>query len=390
MLQQVVLSYIAAGWPRSDIVIIDNSGTMDSNNNGRLSPDNPFFLDYRLFRQRYGVSILQTPTLLSFAQLQNFMLRQALSRNWAYYFWSHMDIAIMSDESARPYKSFYQRVLEVLDSSALGTEQSVLPNAVPTPGTEELRETGLMRRSTKVMDADLNAERTKQLPKSKGWAVKFFDFDNLVLVNVEAWHVIGAWDTFIPYYGSDCDFYARLKMHGFTRDEVSAGDIFDIADAVADPEQRFFPRAATRASGEYGSGSSVDDGGLEPSHGALNSRRYQELRADLGELAERKQTNRQGRNTWQLDVSGAARRAAPEPWSYDARGFQHAWWATSDFGRSLYVQKWGTMECDLVKDGRTLEDMWQRDYLEVDSKEWRKRLAQEEHYSDILAETPIR
>ena len=42
MLQQTLLSYIAAGWPREDIIVVDNSGTMDANPQSHLSPSNPF------------------------------------------------------------------------------------------------------------------------------------------------------------------------------------------------------------------------------------------------------------------------------------------------------------------------------------------------------------
>jgi hypothetical protein len=81
MLQQTVLGCIAGGWPREDIIIIDNSGTFDANSRSLLSEENPFFLNYPLFRYRYGVSIQQTPTLLNFAQLQNFIIRMGFARN---------------------------------------------------------------------------------------------------------------------------------------------------------------------------------------------------------------------------------------------------------------------------------------------------------------------
>ncbi|KAL7793009.1 hypothetical protein V8C37DRAFT_379001 [Trichoderma ceciliae] len=115
MLRQTVLGYIASGWPREDIIIVDNSGTADANDLKLLSRSNPFFLDYNLFRYRYGVSILQTPVLLNFAQLQNFMMRVAMARHWPYFFWGHMDVGVLSYEEETPYTSLYQRVLKILD-----------------------------------------------------------------------------------------------------------------------------------------------------------------------------------------------------------------------------------------------------------------------------------
>lgn len=114
MLRQTVLGYIAAGWPPSDVIIIENTGVLDANSRAQLSVENPFFLDHDLFRNRYGVSILQTPVLLNFAQLQNYMLQIALRRNWRYFFWSPMDVGILSKEDAIPYKSFYQSVTDIL------------------------------------------------------------------------------------------------------------------------------------------------------------------------------------------------------------------------------------------------------------------------------------
>jgi hypothetical protein len=114
MMPQAVLGYIAGGWPREDIIIIDNSGTFDANSRGLLSEDNPLFLDYPLLRYHYGVCIQQTPTLLNFARLQNFIMRMAFARNCEYYFWSHIDVGILSKEDVMPYKPFYHRVLEIL------------------------------------------------------------------------------------------------------------------------------------------------------------------------------------------------------------------------------------------------------------------------------------
>ena len=174
MLVQTVLSYVAAGWPREDIIIIDNSGTMDANPLQQLSLTNPFYLDYENLRTRYGVSIIQTPTLLTFSQLQNFLLRLALAHNWRFYFWSHMDVAVLSDESATPFSSFHQRVLSILAELHISS-----------------------------LDA-------ATAPEHDTWALKYFTYDWLTLINVGPWRNIGAWDNFIPYYASDCDAYSRL------------------------------------------------------------------------------------------------------------------------------------------------------------------------------------
>lgn len=298
MLIQAVLSYIAAGWPRSDIIVVDNSGTMDANLRNDLTKANPFFLDYNILRSRYGVSILQTPTYLSFAQLQNFFLRTAMAHGWPYFFWSHMDIAVLSDERRKPYRSFYGGVIDLL--AELGYHNADTP-------------TLFLRRD---------------------WAVKFFMFDWLTLVNVEAWRTIGAWDTFIPFYATDCDAYFRLAMHGFTADEVRAGNIYDMSLALKNPEARFFPKSKNET---------------------LNSFRYQKLQEDLKDISDLKQEG--DRNEWQAKNGGRALTGGKgEAWTYNPQAFDLMWWLTAAHGRSVFVKKWGTTWCAPQRENVTLRD----------------------------------
>lgn len=412
MLTQAVLSYIAAGWPREDIVIIDNSGTLDSNNRGALSQGNPFFLDYEKFRKRYGVSILQTPTLLNFAQLQNFMLRQALARNWPFYFWSHMDVAVLSAEEFKPFRSFYQRVLNVLYGSGLDAYDVQAPEArleeenIPplqnismtsdwaTEDDGQGRFKSLIPEMTPHRDfTELRISRRflRQWPKKNlKWAVKFFQFDNLVLVNVEAWRKIGAWDTFIPYYHSDCDYYGRLLMHGFRRDEHSVGYIMDIADVVQDPENRFFPGESFVARKKWTWGASGWPERIEPAGGKLNSHRYSWLKDDLSIMVKTKNNAVWGRNSWQ-DRAEHLTRDSIEPWSYDAKAFRSAWWDTAAAGRSMFVRKWGTFECNIMQTAnKTLDDAWAQLYLDPNSAAFQERKKETDKWLKYANEGPIR
>lgn len=88
LLQQTVVSYINSGWPPEDIYVVENTGVMHSNRDGLLGLQNPFFLNHTRLHM-LGVNILVTPTLLTFAQLQNFYLYTSLEKNWDHYFWSH-------------------------------------------------------------------------------------------------------------------------------------------------------------------------------------------------------------------------------------------------------------------------------------------------------------
>lgn len=87
LLQQVVVSYITSGWPPEDIYVVENTGVMDSNKQGRLSLQNPFFLNHTRLGM-LGVNVLVTPTLLTFAQLQSYYMFHSISHNWTTYFWS--------------------------------------------------------------------------------------------------------------------------------------------------------------------------------------------------------------------------------------------------------------------------------------------------------------
>ncbi|KAK8167752.1 hypothetical protein BKA80DRAFT_252413 [Phyllosticta citrichinensis] len=361
MLRQAVLGYIAAGWPREDIVIIDNGGTLDASSSGVLSRDNPFFVDYELYRKRYGVAILQTATLQNFAQLQNFFLRLAISQGWPYFFWSHMDVGIIGDEATSPYKSFYEKVLDVLDQST-----------APHPNHNI------------TWSINLNETRATM----GNWAIKFFQFDNLALVNVDAWRTIGQWDTFVPYYNTDCDAYARVLFHGYTKDDVSAGHIFDVADQLSDDldeiEAKLFPAsqlslnasAAALQLAQYRAEVAAlqNESFIAPSQAVYspgqfllnvpdmrpNSARFQRLFNDFAAMQTKKYSTE--RNSWQDMQKGGK----GEPWTYDPRGFQRAWWETAGYGRNLYTKKWGTLDCRLSK--VKLADEWASEYPELHPK----------------------
>jgi hypothetical protein len=295
LLEQTVLSYISTGWPREDIIVVDNSGTMDANNRRLLSQGNPFYLDHTLYRSTYGVSILQTPTLYTFSQLMNLYLRISMTQHWSIYFWSHQDVAVLSDETAVPYRSFYHRILDIL--ADLGV---------------------------KSLDSTQNTNRDQK------WALKFFAYDWLTLINVEPWRTIGQWDPFIPYYTADCDAYSRITLHGFTKDDVNAGHVFDVSETV--PVTSFFPSDP-----------------LEAPH----SQRFRDLKDQLDALMKKKWHDKEAsRNQWQGKENGGK----GEAWAYDPTGFQTMWWETSQLGRTLYKKKWGTDECRLEDHGITLSD----------------------------------
>ncbi|KAK6353441.1 hypothetical protein TWF696_005404 [Orbilia brochopaga] len=296
VLEQAVLSYIAAGWPRSDIIVIENTGTMDANPKGLLTPSNPFYLNYDLLRRRYGVSILQTPTLLSFAQLQNYMIATAMSKGWTHYYWGYMDTAVTSNEASAPFKSFYHKIVDNL---------------------WELKAT---------MGPDAGEDR---------WAVQFCGEEWLTLVNVGALESVGAWDTFIPYSGSDCDWYERVRLAGLVvHEHGSAGKIFDVHRSLENPEEKFF--------------------GLKGENEKVNSKRFRALVKELQRIEDDRNDHTLKEELGEMGGDG-------EPWTYNAKAFQMVLSEAVKSGGDIYGRKWGTHSCSLIDSGKTLKDAWARD-----------------------------
>jgi hypothetical protein len=406
MIRQTVLSYIAGGWPRADIIVVDNTGTMDANPLGDLTSENPFYLNYDRFRRKYGVAIIQTPTLLNFAQLQNFMLRIALMRKWPYYFWTHQDVAVLSGEEFKPYKSFYHRIIDALDASDVdqwsikAPQKGLVMGGKPASTTHVTAPQGIsgttFGRGSHV-EAAYEAKKTKRgiisFGKKPKWGAKFFAYDYLSLVNVQAWRETGQWDPFIPYYNTDCDFYARMDMAGYKIEEALAGHVFDVAETVQDPEERFFPGSSASSRKKWSMTASDPK-----SEGQLNSGRFKWLRAELQAAQDRKLANELGRNSWQssgLDSREQRPNGKPvwkklQPWTYEPRGFQTAWWNTADAGRRQYIRKWGTVECDLKAENKTMDDMWLLQYVEPGTEVYKVRKKQEDHFMAQMNSRPIR
>ena len=204
MLLQTVVSYIVAGWPPDQIYVVENTGAQRANEQGLLSPQHPFYLNHTTLTARLGVRVLRTPVLLSFAQLQNFYLALALERGWPYYFWSHMDVLALSHEDG------------------LGDDDAARARTrAGQPGYRSLY--------ARCLD-----ELVRARADDPRWALRFFAYDHLTLQNPRALEDVGAWDTLIPYYMTDCDFYSRLAMRGWSQADANCGIITDTSSHLDD------------------------------------------------------------------------------------------------------------------------------------------------------------
>ena len=400
LLQQVVISYITAGWPPEDIYVIENTGTFDANRRGLLSSSNPFYLDYHRLTKIFGVNVVTTPSLQTFAQLQNFYLSEAINSNHSYYFWGHMDVVAQTHEDIKPYRSLYQIAVDTI-------RESMAPDYGTDPETGE----------------------------RKQWAIRFFSYDWLAMVNVESYVKVGGWDTMIGYYGTDCDMHSRLAMNDLTMPVADAGQVFDVGRSLDDLEVLYRRKKKTGASKEKSEKTGKtekkeprDTGEIEDpkykqdlnapkvsavvaaiasktptaeaakpkankddppgafsgngdeisfthrstsstksssASGAnadylstteedeIGSPNWTALQETLEAMAEEKRQDPY-RNSWQLKQRGGE----GDPYYYDADGWEQALQMTIDMGRKIMDEKWGHRGCDLQESGLKEGDQW--------------------------------
>lgn len=327
LLQQVVVSYITAGWPPEDIYVVENTGVMNSNRDGKLTLQNPFFLDHKRLIKILGINVLITPTLLTFAQLQNFYTYTAVQKQWDQYFWAHMDTVMVSDEEwetdsyrghkeEHQYVSAYLRALEVL-------RESMDPSYGPTGPL----------------------------------ATRWFSYDRLALVRTQAFVDVGGWDTLIPFYMTDCDMHERLWMNNMSIEGAEAGKVWDLDTALDDLEILYHRGPLEESSKE------------KPSK---KSPKYQEILHKLDDMQNAKGSREGGRNTWQASQKGGQ----GEPFYRDSEGFEKGIRMTMEFGRNIFEEKWGRGPCNLRDVGMVDSDAWRV------VKDWEKPEVQKQARKD--------
>ncbi|ESZ92162.1 hypothetical protein SBOR_7457 [Sclerotinia borealis F-4128] len=364
LLQQVVVSYITAGWPPEDIYVVENTGVMHSNKDGQLSLQNPFFLNHTRLNM-LGVNILITPTLFTFAQIQNYFLWTAIENQWPTYFWSHMDLAILSFE----------------DQWIASHPDELHPSPLNFPSLYDHCITALRNVTTP------NPETGLVTP----WALEFFSYDRLALVNTDSYQKVGGWDTMIPFYGTDCDMHERLAMEGFEMRDWPAGAIWDVASSLDDLEVLYRkkggpvpsfvdPNAIEEELAQINTTTS-DSSPTEPDNtsnlqprdinlnlGTLFSDKkhkqwhdepiaqesWKKLLEVLDRMGWSKGANKNGRNTWQGRQVGGVN----DPYYRDSEGFELGIQMQIEHGRKVFAEKWGHRDCDLRAQGLGPGDAW--------------------------------
>lgn len=372
LLQQVVVGYITAGWPPEDIYVVENTGTFDANKKGLLTSQNPFYLDYHRLTKLFGVNVITTPSLQTFAQLQNLYLSEAMNNNLTHYFWAHMDTVPQSHEDIQPYKSFYAIAVDVIRESF-------------SPSYEA----------------------------HDRWAVRFFSYDWLALVNVKNYMKIGGWDTMIGYYGTDCDMHGRFALNGLESPIADAGQVFDVGRSLDDLQVLYRRKEEAKVQREaedektaviVGEHGKVTIGGPANSTTAppppdkptapesleylssteedtIGGPGWTALQTTLESLADEKRKDPY-RNSWQLKQAGGQ----GEPFYYDADGWEKALQLTIAAGVEIYEQKWGHKGCDIQHVGLQEGDQWLvgKDGTWACEREGGKRKCKERGEEDVV------
>ncbi|KAK3695644.1 hypothetical protein B0T22DRAFT_488923 [Podospora appendiculata] len=404
ILLQAVVSYITAGWPAEHIYVVENTGVHNKNREGKLSLQNQFFLNHTTL-ERLGVRVIQTPVLLTFAQLQNFFLSVAYQRNFPHYLYSHQDVLVFSPEDGRDtYNRPANRGYDFYDEKE--KEELMNPQKAGQPGYRTIYE---------------NCLRELQVVTKRGekWGFRWFQYDHLTMVNREAVEAVGGWDPFIPYYSSDCDINGKLAMGGWTMKSRHVGLINDISSTLTDlevlyrnprltpnftdpnpfsPEQEaeFAERMAKMAAEEKAKAeeeatakkqaqekeergapataekrvTDTDRDGQMPTDPLAYFRILNKVGVDMGWYKYREFDYH--RNTWQKSQRGGL----GEPYYYDPNGFARAFEIFTGAGQEIYKEKWGHRDCDLQKTDLKMEDQW------LVEKDWEKKEVEEGEKKD--------
>lgn len=120
-----------------------------------------------------GVIVLDTPiTPLSFSQMQEYMRKSAINEGLDVYFWIHSDVILSKGTATKALESV--EVMSTID-----------PN----------------------------------------WGILFFSYDLFCAFNVEAIKNL-SWDTYIPHYKADYDYYLSMHLSNHTMYSGTTNDAF--------------------------------------------------------------------------------------------------------------------------------------------------------------------
>jgi len=205
-------------------------------------------------------------------------------------------------------------------------------------------------RATIAPDYLLNKETEEQ----PSWSICFFAYNWLALNNVKSFLKVGAWDTFVSFYLTDCDMHERFGMGGYKMEIADAGRISDVTGPIdlnllfrrkTDPNNP--PR---RQRSWIGCQRTREGPGFDAVVDAIQV------------VIEEKAHGEEEWNSWQVKQMGGQ----SEPFYRDPRGFYGGLEMMIQCGVSTYKEKWGHQDCGLRGAGLKPDDVWKVEHDWVD------------------------
>lgn len=233
-----------------------------------------------------------------------------------------MDVLAYTDEKweGKPFKSLYMRAVDKL-------REATAPDYLRDPKTG----------------------------KKPDWAIQFFAYDWLALNNVKSFLKLGAWDTFITYYKTDCDMIERFHMAGVEMPVADAGKIADVGGSIDLNllfRRKIDPENPPKTLAELSKLPEDERGGPG----------FEELIEAIKVQTEIKIHGEEERNSWQYKQQGGQ----GEPFYRDPHGFEKGLQMAIECGVQTYHEKWGHRECNLREAGLNLTDAWKVEHDWVD------------------------
>lgn len=195
-------------------------------------------------------------------------------------------------------------------------------------------------------------------PKTGGksdWGIQFFAYDWLALNNVRSFMKVGAWDTFVSYYLTDCDMHSRFGMNDIKMPIADAGRISDVGGSIDLNllfRRKIDPANPPRSMAELEKLPEDERGG----------KGFEELLEAIQVQVDVKAHGDEERNSWQYKQQGGQ----GEPFYRDPQGFERALQMAIACGVDTYKEKWGHRDCGLREAGLKPSDAWMVEHDWVD------------------------
>jgi hypothetical protein len=205
-----------------------------------------------------------------------------------------------------------------------------------------------MRAVDKLREASSpNYLRDPDTGEKPDWAIQFFAYDWLALNNVKTFLKLGAYDTFISYYTTDCDMISRFTMSGVKIPVADAGRISDVGGSIDLNllfRRKIDPANPPKSMAELAKLPEDERGG----------KGFEDLIEAIQVQTDVKLRGEEERNSWQYKQQGGQ----GEPFYRDPQDFETGLQMAIECGVQVYREKWGHKGCDLIEAGLQLDDAW--------------------------------